>query len=123
MERRGRGDSGRGPTHKPSLLLPRLSRQARIGWALFILPAIAGVATVDVGTQNSINLGSIDYALESQTFVGNGLEGLVAVRQKAIASAPPAPRQARPRPASKRRIPCRMFRLRSSQITTNSDSR
>lgn len=69
----------------PFCFPPRLSRQARVGWALLILAAIAGAAIVDVGAQDSINLGSIDYALESQKFVGNGLEVLVAVRQKTIA--------------------------------------
>ena len=75
---------GRVQLTNPLRFPPRLSRQARVGWALLILAAIAAAAIADVGAQDSINLGSIDYALESQTFVGNGLEGLVAVRQKAI---------------------------------------
>ena len=58
----------------------------RAAWALLIIVAVATAAIADVRTQTSINLVplDIDYRLYQQAWVGNGLESIVAVRNKAI---------------------------------------
>ncbi len=64
---------------------PTGNGRLRAAWALLIIVVVATAAIADVRTQSSTSLGSIDYALVSQTFVGNGLENIVVVRNKAIA--------------------------------------
>ena len=57
----------------------------RAAWALLIIVAVATAAIAGARTQTSINLGSIDHRLYTQTWVGNGLEDIVAVGNKSIA--------------------------------------